>query len=69
MSHNSPWVVLLAPLVAALVTTLPKAWLGRKAYGIGALLQLAAFSAGVAVPVPGAGARHGVAPGRRDAWP
>ena len=59
MSHNSPWVILLAPLVAALVTTLPKAWLGRKAYGIGALLQLAAFSAAVAVLYQVAGHGHG----------
>ncbi|HRI49395.1 MAG TPA: proton-conducting transporter membrane subunit [Pseudomonadota bacterium] len=64
MSHNSPWVILLAPLLAAIVTALPKAWLGRKAYGIGALLQLAAFSAAVAVLYQVAG--HGKPPVRLD---
>lgn len=64
MSHNSPWVILLAPLLAALVTALPKAWFGRKAYGIGALLQLAAFAAAVGVLYQVAG--HGQPPIRLD---
>ena len=59
MSHNSPWVILLAPLLAALVTALPKGWFGRRVYGIGALLQLAAFSASVVVLYQVAGHGHG----------
>lgn len=64
MSHNSPWVILLAPLLAALLTSLPKGWIGRKVYGIGALLQLAAFvSAGALLHQL---VKHGQAPIRVD---
>jgi NADH-quinone oxidoreductase subunit L len=49
MSHYAPWVILLSPLLAALITALPSRFLGRKAYPIGGLLQAAAFAAAICV--------------------
>src|SRR3990167_2797984 len=43
MSHYAPWVILLAPLLSALLTALPVRWFGPRIYGIGVLLQFAAF--------------------------
>src|SRR4051812_31537575 len=59
MSHKAPWMILLAPLVAALLTTLPSRLLGRKVYGIGLLLQVVAFAASVGVLYDVAARGHG----------
>src|SRR5262245_17576019 len=43
MIHNAPLVIMLAPLVAAILTALPAGWIGRKVYGLSVLLHVAAL--------------------------
>ncbi|HUK57154.1 MAG TPA: proton-conducting transporter membrane subunit [Nitrospiria bacterium] len=47
MLRDYPLLILLAPLAAALLTALPGAWIGRKVYWIGGLVQAAAFGLAV----------------------
>jgi len=57
--HDYPLLILLAPLAASLLTSLPGAWIGRKTYRIGVLAHVAAFGLAVCalvqVAAPGQG--------------
>lgn len=58
MSHYSPWVILLAPLIAAFLTALPRRPIHRHIYAVGLLLQVVAFVGAVRALFAVAGHGH-----------